>query len=607
MLFVYRFLRAPFSPAVPAKVPKATSRSKVRVNGRSSSPTNDRRLSAKRTNQTTLVKIETMKKQSIIVPFCAVAALLSSSCSQEVEQPTNGDVAKTYVATVENSTNVTRSYNAGSGSFVWSAGDDISVYTANGFQTMKFKSGAHTGIATYEDVTFIPQDIAVFPTTAVKSYTSGALSVTYPSEIKHSSNANDPLVAQFNKGQTAFNFKHVGGVLAFEINMPAGVDAFVVTADKPICGDFAVDMTGDAPTVKTTADGTDGKSVTFTFDKTTASGIMNFYLPVPTGTYSSLTLEAKNGNDVVKELTNSSSNTIDRCDWTVFSVNMCSCTATIEQVVTGVTAFNKLLNETSAAELAKKDITLDLNGETFANTNTAQKCITTLSVNSLTLKDGTVDASGLNIKAAGSVTLKDIKLTGAFPKTNSNSRVTLNTSGKIVIDGLDFTETTNGYNGIEINLSANPVSSDIEIKNCKFGPVPTNNCISIFGIAEDGKATVENCDFDLNANSDAVRISNKFNANHFTVNFKNCSYKYNGTTKESFLLFQDYTNGAEAATKKQFSGLTINCENVTKNGTKVTELGTLSGTDMSNQFAYVYYNNGGVQTDNSHYPTFTFK
>ncbi len=34
MLFVYRFLRAPFSPAVPAKVPKATSRSKVRVNGR---------------------------------------------------------------------------------------------------------------------------------------------------------------------------------------------------------------------------------------------------------------------------------------------------------------------------------------------------------------------------------------------------------------------------------------------------------------------------------------------------------------------------------------------------------------------------------------------
>lgn len=208
---------------------------------------------------------------------------MTSGCSQEIEQTTNENNGKTYVATVENSTNVTRSYNAGGGSFVWSVCDDISAYDGSKFQTMTFKSGAGTGVAAYEDVSFVAQDVAVFPTTAVKSYTEGTLTVNYPATIAQSSNANDPLVAQFQKGQTTLNFKHVGGVIAFEINMPAGADNLVVATDKAICGDFTVDTTGDAPVVKTTVSSTDNNSVKFTFTKTTADGMMYFYLPVPTG------------------------------------------------------------------------------------------------------------------------------------------------------------------------------------------------------------------------------------------------------------------------------------------------------------------------------------
>lgn len=546
-----------------------------------------------------------MKKQSIIVSLCAAAGILASSCSQETEQISKDNASKTYVATVENN-GATRSYNAGNGAFVWSNGDDISAYTEKGFKTMTFKSGAGTGVATYESVTYIPQDVVVFPVSAAKSYDNNTLTVSYPETIAQSGNANDPMVALFGKGESTFNFKHVGGVIAFNIAMPAGANALVVTTDKVIAGDFTVATSGEAPVVTTSDKATGSKSVKFTFTKTTASGMMSFYLPVPTGTYDFIKLAAMNGSTLIKEVTNTSSNTINRCDWTTFEMNLCTNTATIEQTVTGVNAFNNLVGSKTAAELANMDLTLDLNNETLTKDNTNKKLAIT--TNSITIKNGTVDATGLNISASNTITLKDVKLTGAYPKaTYGNARVSLNTPGKIVIDGVDFTNTTDGYNAIEINLGSNPITSNVEIKNCKFGPKLTNNSILIFGLTEGGTANIENCDFDLSAKSNGIRISNKFNAHTFTVNIKNCNFKYADTTTESFILFQDYTSGNAATTNKQFSGLKINCTNLTKNGTKVTEFGTTSASDMSNQIAYVYYNDYGVQTDLSHYPTFTFE
>ena len=553
-----------------------------------------------------------MKKQTFFVSLCAAVAFLASGCSQEIEQTTNENSGKTYVATVENTANMTRSYNAGNGAFVWSNGDDISAYDGSKFQTMTFKSGAGTGVATYGDVTFVPQTVAVFPTTAVKGYTDGTLTVNYPATIAQSTNSDDPMVAQFQKGQTTLNFKHVGGVIAFEINMPKGAENFIVTTDKAISGDFAVDMSGDAPIVSTNADAAGEKSVKFTFTKTTADGLMNFYLPVPTGEYESITIAAMDGTTVLKSVINSTKNTISRCDWTKFTINLCTYTGTIEQTVTGVANLASLIANMSAEELAKKDLTIDLNGETLTNTTDTKK-ITSISTNNLTIENGTVDATGLNLKATNSITLKDVKLTGAFPKSNSNARISINTPGKVVIDGVDFTGTTDGYNAIEINLNSSPITSDVEIKNCKFGDKLTNNSILIFGLPEGGVANIENCDFVLSNTSNALRISNKFNANTFTVNIKDCSYKYadtsyTGGVYTGFLLFQDYTSKTkdEANSNKQFSGLKINCNNVTYNGTKVTSVG-IGTTKPETQFAYVYYDKVGVVTDDSHFPTFTFE
>ena len=181
-----------------------------------------------------------------------------------------------------------------------------------------------------------------------------------------------------------------------------------------------------------------------------------------------------------------------------------------------------------------------------------------------------------------------------------------------MVDGVDFTKATKGYNDLEINLKSRPVSDKVTIKNCKFGKGNTNNSISNFGMPEGGVINIENCNFVLSGKSEAVRISNKLDSHQFTINVKDCNYNYpDGFIghKEyiGFFLFEDCTTTKAPDTAKQFSGLKINCDNVTYNGTKGQEVDVGTRT-VGKQFACMCYDNGTLSvTDESHFPTFTFK
>lgn len=561
--------------------------------------------------------ITSMKKQNLALGLMTALALMASSCSQDNEEMITGR-GTAYVASVENG-GATRSYNGGSGAFCWSNGDDISVYTSNGFQTLTFAKGAGTAKAEFEETTLIPQKVAVFPVNDKNKYADGVLTVNYPSGRKEGATVSDPMAAFFADGQTNFYFRHLGGVIEFDVLVPAGISKFVVTTDKPITGDFTVDATDVAnPHVSTSAtESTAANSVTFTMSKTTAAGMLTFLLPVPTGTYSSMTLAIYDANGkLVKSVENTDEQTINRCDWVKHEINMSGpYTATIEQTVNGVDALNTLIANTATSDLAKQDLTVDLQGETLASS--AEKKICDLNVNSLTLKNGVVEATGLHITAAGGITLQNIKMVGSFPKKdNGNARISLNSPNNIVVDGVDFTEGTDGYNNLEINQTSYPTSKNVTIKNCKFGKGNTNNSILIFGMPEGGVANIENCDFTLSSTSEAIRISNKLNTNKFTVNIKDCNYYYPDgfSDKENekpyigFILFEDHVNTATNAMKqKQFSGLEINCDNVTYNhGPKITSL-VLGTGEVATQFACMCYDNVGAITAPTHFPTFTFK
>ena len=266
----------------------------------------------------------------------------------------------------------------------------------------------------------------------------------------------------------------------------------------------------------------------------------------------------------------------------------------------GVSQLKDLL--ASGADLSKKDVIVDLNGETM-DSNIA------LNAHSVAVENGTVDASQLSAKADEGVTLRNVKLTGSFPKATSNARVIVETAGDVVVDGLDYTGAADGYNPLEINLK-NVVSKNVTVKNCKFANF-SNNAMTVFGMAEGGVLNIEKNIFDLSKKSDAVRISNKTNTK-FTINVKDCSYTYPTDAAGQwvgFFLFQDYTSKtlANANAAMQFKNLKVNVDNVTFEGAKVTELNLFSG--ARNQFACMCYDKlpGSVVTDATHFPTFNFK
>ena len=167
----------------------------------------------------------------------------------------------------------------------------------------------------------------------------------------------------------------------------------------------------------------------------------------------------------------------------------------------------------------------------------------------------------------------------------------------------------NGYNPLEINLK-NVVSKNVTVKNCKLANF-SNNAMSVFGMAEGGVLNIENNTFNLGKTSEAARISNKTNTK-FTINVKDCSYTYPTDAAGQwvgFFLFEDHTSktAEEANAAMQFKNLTVNVDNVTFDGAKVTELNLFSG--ARNQFACMCYDNlqGLIVTDATHFPTFTFK
>lgn len=308
----------------------------------------------------------------------AVPAIMLASCSDK-EQLAETTASADYTAVVEGYGAPTRTYNAGEGVFKWSAGDNIVAWDGSAMQEMTMKGGEDTDVAAYTRPSFIPRDAAVFPISACKSYDGTTLTVNYPTtrtsfiegEKVAQIKVDDPLVAYFQKGETVFNFLHVGGVFQFNVSIPAGIDKFVVTFDKGVTGDFTINADDPSSPTAVANDGTDNNTVTFTFDKTTKSGMMTFLVAVPTGEYT-LNVAAYNGDTEVSrfpEEGNSRSNTVKRGAWIVMpEITLADYIGVIE--TTPVQSAEEL---TTAISDGKKNIMLTADIATTQNLFLAQK------------------------------------------------------------------------------------------------------------------------------------------------------------------------------------------------------------------------------------------
>lgn len=320
-----------------------------------------------------------MKK--IQLATLSLAALALASCSQEDGWFSKNVAYKGVVETNE----ATRSYNAGNGAFRWNEGDNIKVWTGSGFSVMEMIDGADTDVAGYASISGTPQDVAVFPVSAASSYEGGELKVNYPAEHNDwtvdTKAVDDPMVAYIAGGDRQFNFFHVGGVIEWDVKMPAGIDQFQVDMPSAVTGDFIVTNSDGVPTVATTTTTGTNNVVTFNFEKTTADTEMHFYMPVPTGTYDGIVVWIKGDGRNKDKKTATMSHTINRCDWVKIPLTMGGYTGVIEKAVSSETELLQLANEGGSA-LLKSDITatqtiavpdgktlsLNLNGSTVNNT-----------------------------------------------------------------------------------------------------------------------------------------------------------------------------------------------------------------------------------------------
>ena len=210
----------------------------------------------------------------------------------------------------------------------------------------------------------------------------------------------------------------------------------------------------------------------------------------------------------------------------------------------------------------------------------------------------------LKVTATEDVEIEDVTLSGDFPKTTSNAIVTVNGGSSVVINNMTYDETVTGYNALELGLSSDDKYKKIDITNCNFNGVMSNNAILIFGTDDNAVVNIKNCYFHQLSN--CLRLSNKFNAKNVVVNVTDCSVDQWDTnpTWEGFLICEDYTSkSVEAEQANNLFGdgkITVNFTNLTYQGKRI--LG-----ETTNRVTYVYNDYGALVTDEKYLPIVTFK
>ncbi len=264
-----------------------------------------------------------MKKSNLL--GIATLLLVAAGCSENeeffIEKPSNTTIS----ASIEEIVN-TRSDATDSGTFSWTEGDKITVFTSSAASKEFTLNGDEgTSVANFSGTLDNGESIgscAVYPS-GTHSLSGNQLTVNLPTLYDYSSvsaytaNTNSAMMALIeaaNPGKA--EFKHLAGVLKVKLDkVPANATQFVFTAtDKDITGNFVVeDITTAEPIIEAKPLSTNNQ-VTIKFPKlATETDDILFYVPLPVGTYNGFSIEVKDADDtVLSTYTTGTTNTISR-------------------------------------------------------------------------------------------------------------------------------------------------------------------------------------------------------------------------------------------------------------------------------------------------------
>lgn len=248
-----------------------------------------------------------MKLRNLMQVACmATAALTAFSCSQEEFENSGRKGNITVNATFEGAGTDTRTTVNDEYKILWQDTDALGLFCSNAesnYSNTKYASGAGQTSATFngskpsgETAVF-----SIYPYQQNMSVSGNTLTMTLPATLtNYNGSSNGPMYAKVTNPDnlSALSFKHMAAMIKLTVNkIPAEATTFKIIASNNIAGTCTVDLTAADPILAVTSD--ESKEITASFTASADIKSRNFYIPLPTGTYSSITAQLTNGSDKV--------------------------------------------------------------------------------------------------------------------------------------------------------------------------------------------------------------------------------------------------------------------------------------------------------------------
>lgn len=250
-----------------------------------------------------------MKLRNLMQVACmATAALTAFSCSQEEFENSGRKGNITVNATFEGAGTDTRTTVNDQYKILWQDTDALGLFCSNAESNysntkLEYASGAGQTSATFngskpsgETAVF-----SIYPYQQNMSVSGNTLTMTLPATLtNYNGSSNGPMYAKVTNPDnlSALSFKHMAAMIKLTVNkIPAEATTFKIIASNNIAGICTVDLTAADPILTVASNGS--KEITASFTASNDIKSRNFYIPLPTGTYSSITAQLTNGSDKV--------------------------------------------------------------------------------------------------------------------------------------------------------------------------------------------------------------------------------------------------------------------------------------------------------------------
>ena len=255
------------------------------------------------------------------VTFCfavSAACLLAACAKKEAPVADASGAAEVYYIQALGGENTKSEVDNTSAAFTWSVGDQIAVYTSAGYKkSLALDAGgsASASFAFSEDIDADRADFALFPaslvfdgstviTSSAGAHSASGLTVTLPSEYSLSaiqdSKSPVPMIAANAPGD-GLAFKQLGALLRIQVkNLPKQTD--YITFDfngKKVRGAFTLTGVDPGTSALVTEAASSGNDVIKVYNDvfTTFQDAIVVNLPVPTGTYTDVTITSWDADD----------------------------------------------------------------------------------------------------------------------------------------------------------------------------------------------------------------------------------------------------------------------------------------------------------------------